>query len=315
MKKPLIILTGPTAVGKTELSINLAKAINGEIISADSMQVYKGMDIGTAKITHEEMSGVRHHLIDILDAKEDFNVFLFKELALNAMKDIYSRYRIPIITGGTGFYIQSVLYDIEFNDTTEDKEYREYLHDLAKEKGPEYIHAMLAKVDIESANAIHFNNEKRVIRALEFYKQTGTKISSHNEEQKQNESPYNFLYFVLNDDRDTLYKRIDKRVDVMFENGLVSEVDKLIKYGCTRNMTSMKAIGYKEFFDYYDGNASIDEVKEAIKLDTRHFAKRQLTWFRREKEVTMVNINEFKRDKKLILEYMLKLIKEKGIIK
>lgn len=314
MKKPLIILTGPTAVGKTELSINLAKSISGEIISADSMQVYKGMDIGTAKITTEEMSGIKHHLIDILDAKEEFNVFLFKELALKAMNEIYKNNHIPIITGGTGFYIQSVLYDIDFNDTNEDKEYREYLYALAKEKGPEFIHNMLKEVDEESAKVIHFNNEKRVIRALEFYKQTGTKISEHNEEQKQNESPYNFLYFVLNDERDTLYKKIDKRVDIMFENGLVEEVDKFIKYGCNKDMTSMKAIGYKEFFDYYEGNASIDEVKETIKLDTRHFAKRQLTWFRREKEVTMINLNEFNHDKCKILEYMTKLMKDKGII-
>lgn len=262
MKKPLIILTGPTAVGKTELSIKLAKAVNGEIVSADSMQVYKEMDIGTAKITNEEMQGVPHHLIDILEPKDEFNVFLFKEYACRAMEKIYERGHIPIITGGTGFYIQSVLYDIEFEKSDEDKEYREYLYGLAEEKGKEYIHDMLRTVDEKSAEEIHFNNEKRVIRALEYFKQTGKKISEHNEEQKKNESPYNFLYFVLNNDREVLYDRIDRRVDMMFDMGLTDEVIMLIKHGCTKDMTSMKAIGYREFFEYFDGTATLDDVRK-----------------------------------------------------
>ena len=314
MKQPLIILTGPTAVGKTELSIRLAKAVNGEIISADSMQVYRYMDVGTAKITAEEMQGVPHHLIDVLEPSEDFNVFLFKEMAEKALDNIYKKGKIPVVTGGTGFYIQALLYDINFEDTDADSDFRTEMYRLAEEKGNEYVHGLLKEVDPVSASEIHFNNIKRVIRALEYHNQTGKKISEHNEEQRQNESPYNFLYLVLNDDREKLYERINKRVDLMFENGLTKEVDRLIEMGCHRDMTSMKAIGYREFFDYYDGNADLSMVRENIKTDTRHFAKRQLTWFRREKDVTMVNINEFKSDKEKILEYMVKLIKEKGII-
>lgn len=314
MKQPLIILTGPTAVGKTELSIRLAKAVNGEIISADSMQVYRYMDVGTAKITAEEMQGVPHHLIDVLEPSEDFNVFLFKEMAEKALDNIYKNGKIPVVTGGTGFYIQALLYDINFEDTDADSDFRTEMYRLAEEKGNEYVHGLLKEVDLVSASEIHFNNIKRVIRALEYHNQTGKKISEHNEEQRRNESPYNFLYFVLNDDREKLYERINKRVDLMFENGLTKEVDRLIEMGCHRDMTSMKAIGYREFFDYYDGNADLSQVRENIKTDTRHFAKRQLTWFRREKEVTMVNVNEFKSDKEKILEYMVKLIKEKGII-
>ena len=314
MKKPLIILTGPTAVGKTELSIRLAKAVNGEIISADSMQVYRYMDVGTAKITAEEMQGVPHHLIDVLEPSEDFNVFLFKEMAEKALDNIYKKGKIPVVTGGTGFYIQALLYDINFEDTDADSDFRTEMYRLAEEKGNEYVHGLLKEVDPVSASEIHFNNIKRVIRALEYHNQTGKKISEHNEEQRQNESPYNFLYLVLNDDREKLYERINKRVDLMFENGLTKEVDRLIEMGCHRDMTSMKAIGYREFFDYYDGNADLSQVRENIKTDTRHFAKRHLTWFRREKEVTMVNVNEFNRDKDKILDYMLKLIREKEII-
>ena len=314
MKQPLIILTGPTAVGKTELSIRLAKAVNGEIISADSMQVYRYMDVGTAKITAEEMQGVPHHLIDVLEPSEDFNVFLFKEMAEKALDNIYIKGKIPVVTGGTGFYIQALLYDVNFEDTDADSDFRTEMYRLAEEKGNEYVHGLLKEVDPVSASEIHFNNIKRVIRALEYHNQTGKKISEHNEEQRQNESPYNFLYLVLNDDREKLYERINKRVDLMFENGLTKEVDRLIEMGCHRDMTSMKAIGYREFFDYYDGNADLSMVRENIKTDTRHFAKRQLTWFRREKDVTMVNVNEFKSDKEKILEYMVKLIKEKGII-
>lgn len=195
--RPLIILTGPTAVGKTALSIGLAKAVDGEIISADSMQVYRKMNIGTAKIQQSEMQGVRHHLIDILDPGEDFNVVLFKKYALEAMKDIYSREKIPVVVGGTGFYIQALLYDINFEDNDNDMSYREELQTLAAEHGNSYIHDMLAGVDPESAEKIHENNVKRVIRALEFYKKTGMKISKHNEAESQKESPYNFEYFVL----------------------------------------------------------------------------------------------------------------------
>ena len=301
----LVILTGPTAVGKTHLSIQLAKKINGEIISADSIQVYKGMDIGSAKITKEETDGIPHHLIDILEPKEEFNVHIFKKLATKAINDISSRGKIPIIVGGTGFYIQAVLYDINFDDTETDYEYREYLEQLAKDKGNAFLHNMLKEVDPESAAAIHCNNLKRVIRALEYYKQTGKKISEHNEKERENKSPYNFAYFVLNDKRDKLYNRINQRVDIMFDNGLLKEMETLIAKGYTRDLVSMQGIGYKELFNYFDGKTSLDETKELIKKNTRHFAKRQLTWFRREKDVTMLNIDEFNYDRLKVLNEML----------
>ena len=312
--KKLIVLTGPTAVGKTELSINLAKAVNGEIISADSIQVYKGMDIGSAKITPDEMQGINHYLIDILEPAEEFNIHLFKTLTLKAMDEIYVKDKIPIIVGGTGFYIQSVIYDIDFCDTEADNSYRESLETLAKNKGNIYLHEMLRKVDNKSADAIHPNNVKRVIRALEYYNQTGQPISEHNTVQKNNSSPYNFAYFVLNDKRELLYERINKRVDTMFENGLIQEVKELLNSGCNKDMVSMQGIGYKEVVEYLEGKLSLDETKELIKKNTRHFAKRQLTWFRREKEVNMININEFNYDKQLILENILNILKEKDIV-
>ena len=281
----LIVLTGPTAVGKTELSISLAKKINGEIISADSIQVYKHFDIGSAKITKEEMDGVPHHLIDVLEPTEGFNIALFKDMAKSAVEDILSRGAIPIITGGTGFYIQSLIYDIDFTEN-EDDGYRAAMEKLLSEKGPEYLHNMLKEIDSESAEAIHFNNSKRVIRALEYYHQTGEKISTHNEREAAKTSPYNFAYFVLNCDRKILYDRIDKRVDIMIEQGLVDEVRNLVdKYKLTQEMVSMQGLGYKEILQYLKGEITLDEAIYIIKRDTRHFAKRQLTWFKREKDV------------------------------
>lgn len=280
--RPLIILTGPTAVGKTALSIGLAKAVDGEIISADSMQVYRKMNIGTAKIQQSEMQGVRHHLIDILDPGEDFNVVLFKKYALEAMKDIYSREKIPVVVGGTGFYIQALLYDINFEDNDNDMSYREELQTLAAEHGNSYIHDMLAGVDPESAEKIHENNVKRVIRALEFYKKTGMKISKHNEAESQKESPYNFEYFVLNDDRQKLYDRIDRRIDIMLADGLLDEVRSLVDEGYSRDLVSMQGLGYKEMIDYIQERYTLDEAVYTLKRDTRHFAKRQVTWFKRE---------------------------------
>ncbi len=313
-KKPLIILTGPTAVGKTALSIHLAKKINGEIISADSMQVYKGMDIGSAKITKEEMDGVKHHLIDVLEPSEEFNIVKFQTLSKQAMEEIYAKGKIPIIAGGTGFYIQSVLYDIDFEENNSGKEYRTHLENLAKEEGGcDKLYEMLMNIDPNSAKAIHANNVKRVIRALEFFKETGTKISEHNEEQKQKESPYNFCYFVLNDERERLYANIDKRVDIMLDNGLIDEVKSLHLKGYTKDMVSMQGLGYKEILSYLDGEISLDRAIYLIKRDTRHFAKRQLTWFRREKSVTWVNKPDFCYENKEILEYMLTKLKEIGI--
>ena len=314
-KKPLIILTGPTAVGKTALSIKLAKAVNGEIISADSMQVYKGMDIGSAKIMPEEMDGVKHHLIDVLEPSEEFNIVKFQELSKQALKEIYAQGKVPIIAGGTGFYIQSVLYDIDFETNENNREYRTWLETIAtKEGGVQILYAMLKEKDPKSANIIHENNVKRVIRALEFFEETGTPISEHNEEQREKESPYNFCYFVLNDDREKLYSNIDRRVDIMFETGLVEEVKKLHFKGYSKNMVSMQGLGYKEVLDYLNGEISLERAAYLIKRDTRHFAKRQLTWFRREKTVTWVDKQQFNYDETAILDFMIKQLKEKNIL-
>lgn len=314
-KRPLIILTGPTAVGKTAMSVKLAKAINGEIISADSMQVYKKMNIGTAKVTPEEMDGVTHYLIDVLEPDNDFNVAVFKEMALNALDEIYAKDKIPIIAGGTGFYIQALLYDIDFNKGSDgDDSYREELNKLAVDKGNEFLHNMLKEVDPLAAEAIHANNVKRVIRALEFFRQTGEPISKHNEEESVKESAFNSLYFVLNDDRDRVYNRIDKRVDIMFQAGLEAEVRQLLDEGCKKDSVAMQGIGYKEVIDYLNGEYDKQTAIDKIKLNTRHFAKRQITWFKREKEVVWLNYPEFNYDTDRIMAHIIELAKQKGII-
>lgn len=304
MKNKLIVLTGPTAVGKTALSIKLAKKLNGEIISADSMQVYKYMNIGTAKITKEEMQGIKHYLIDEFNPDEEFNIAKFKQYADMYINEIYKKNKLPIIVGGTGFYIQSVLYNIDFEETEKNNEYRKNLEDLAKEKGAEYLHNMLKEIDEQSAIAIHPNNIKRVIRAIEYFNQTGHKISKHNEEQRQKQSPYDFKYFVLNDNREEIYKRIDNRIDIMIENGLINEVKNLIDMNYSRDLVSMKGLGYKEILAYLYGEISLDEAIYILKRDTRHFAKRQLTWFKREKDVIWVNKNEFENEDK-VLEFII----------
>ena len=313
-KKPLIILTGPTAVGKTAASIRLAKAIGGEIISADSMQVYRYMDIGSAKIMSEEMNGVCHHLIDVLEPEEEFNVAVFQKMAKEAMQGIYERGHIPIVVGGTGFYIQALLYDIDFEKGEENTDYREELEAYAKDHGAQALHDRLREVDPKSADAIHANNVKRVIRALEYYHETGTQISEHNEAEREKESPYQFAYFVLNDVRSHLYERIDHRVDLMMEQGLLDEVTALKNRGCTREMVSMQGLGYKEILDYLDGKDTLEEAVTILKRDTRHFAKRQLTWFRRERDVRWIQKEEYGYDEEKILQAMLEILREKEII-
>ena len=315
MKKPLIILTGPTAVGKTKLSIALAKAVKGEIISADSMQVYRGMDIGSAKIRPEEMEGVPHHLIDVLDPSEDFHVVHFQKLAKQAMKEIESRGHIPILTGGTGFYIQALLYDIDFTEEKEEGETRKALETFAEKEGAEALHARLEEVDPKAALEIHPNNVKRVIRALEYFEETGKRISEHNEEQREKSSPYNFAYFVLDDERERLYARIDERIDEMLKDGLVEEVKRLKNAGCSRGMVSMQGLGYKEILAYLEGELSLEEAVRILKRDTRHFAKRQLTWFRRESDVIWTEKAAFGYDDEKILAFLMEKIKERGILK
>lgn len=314
-KKPMILLSGPTAVGKTALSISLAKRVNGAIISADSMQVYKYMDIGSAKIMPEEMDGVKHYLIDELLPEEEFNIVRFQQMAKAALEEIYANGQIPIIAGGTGFYIQALLYDIDFDHQDCDEEYRSELEVFAKEHGNEALHARLQEVDPVSAQTIHANNVKRVIRALEYYKLTGKPISEHNEAEHQKESPYNFAYFVLTDERSHLYERIEKRVDIMLETGLVDEVRRLKEMGYHRNMVSMQGLGYKEILDYLDGKTTLDEAIYILKRETRHFAKRQLTWFRRERDVCWFDKSEYNYDDNAVLEDMCRILDTKGILK
>lgn len=314
MKRPLIILTGPTAVGKTELSIQLAKQVKGSVISADSMQVYKYMDIGSAKIKPEEMQGVPHYLVDELEPEEEFHVVRFQEYAKKYMEEIYAQGRIPLITGGTGFYIQALLYDIDFTKEPEDSRYRKELEDYAKVHGARALHEKLREVDEKAAEEIHENNVKRVIRALEFHYLSGGKISQHNEAERKKESPYQFAYFVLNDERERLYERINQRVDKMLAEGLTEEVETLRNMGCRRDMVAMQGLGYKEILEYLEGYCSLEDAVYRIKRDTRHFAKRQLTWFRREREVIWVEKQQFGYENSKILAYMREELKQRNII-
>ena len=352
----LVILTGPTAVGKTSLSINLAKALNGEIISADSAQVYKGLDIGSAKITEEEMDGVPHHLIDVYDANFSFDVTVFQRDAKRLVDEITARGHIPIVVGGTGFYIQALLYDIDFTDEDSVIEGNDSKEQIEAEltsisEDPDILHDKLREVDPVSAEKIHKNNIRKVIRALEFYKLHGYPISQHNENERKKESAYDSLYFVLNMNRDKLYDRINRRVDIMRDSGLVEEVEHLLSEGVLPTATSMQAIGYKEIIeaimilyknydtskgkcteiesnknlkvflssDIYKLNIKnseeyktlMDIAFEKIKLNTRHFAKRQLTWFRREKNVIYLDKDEMTEDE--ILEKILSLTKNKEL--
>ncbi len=316
MNKPkLVIIAGPTAVGKTEISIQLAHAINGEIISADSMQVYKRMDIGSAKIMPDEMQGIRHHLIDVLEPTEEFNIVRFQKMAKMAVDEIISKGKIPILVGGTGFYIQSLLYDIDFREEENiDATIRSSLQLFAETNGKEALHERLKEIDPEAAEAIPPGNVKRVIRAIEFYETHHEKISSHNKEQKEKESPYDFAFFVLTDERPLLYERIDKRVNLMLEKGLIDEVRALKSEGLTRSHISMQGLGYKEILAWLEGEISLDEAVYILKRDTRHFAKRQITWFKRERDVKWLDKSEFEHNDDAVLEEMIKYLRNKEII-
>lgn len=312
-KKPLIILTGPTAVGKTSLSIKLAKKLKTEIISADSMQVYKYMDIGTAKITKDEMEEVPHHLIDIIEPNVNFNVCDFKNAAQKAINEIHENGKIPLVVGGTGFYIKALLYDTDFDEQDDNTGVRKKLETELEHMGVEYMHNKLATIDPKSADSIHKNNTKRVLRAIEYYMLNNKPISEHNEIMREKDSPYSFLYFVLNDTREKLYERIGNRVEQMLKQGLLEEINYLKSIGLNNTHTSMQAIGYKEILEYVDGCITYEEAVENLKKDTRHLAKRQLTWFRNQKEITWVNKPDFDYDENKMLEYIMEEINEKLI--
>lgn len=313
MKKPVLVLTGPTAIGKTAVSIQLAKAVEGEIISADSMQAYRHMDIGTAKISPAEMQGVPHYMIDEWEPDDEFNVFIFQKRAKEYMRDIHARGKIPILVGGTGFYIQAVLYDIAFAENQQDDSYRRELQREAETRGARSLHGKLARIDPESAAEIHENNVKRVIRALEYHAFTGEKFSVHNARERQRTSPYNFLYVVLTAERGTLYERIDRRVDGMMAEGLAREVHGLLERGYGRDLVSMQGLGYKEIAGALDGEYTMEEAVYRLKRDTRHFAKRQMTWFRRERDVTMLAREDYPSDAELV-RAIVRMARERGIV-
>ncbi|MBR6256157.1 MAG: tRNA (adenosine(37)-N6)-dimethylallyltransferase MiaA [Lachnospiraceae bacterium] len=301
MMNKLVIIAGPTATGKSDAAVALSKVIGGEVISADSVQVYKGLDIGSAKITQGEMQGVPHHLIDMLEPEEPFNITIFQKMAKEAMQGIYERGHIPVICGGTGFYIQSVLYDIEFTSEDTDMSYR---HELEK-KDPKELYAMLKAVDPASCESIHENNVKRVIRALEFFHETGYPISTHNAQQRSRSAAYDARFFVLTDERSKLYERIDARVDKMVASGLVDEVRALKDRGVPRMSTAMQGLGYKEIYDYLAGECTLEEAIYTIKRDSRHFAKRQVTWFKREPDAIWIDRSKFADPAIDIVEFML----------
>lgn len=315
--KNLLIIAGPTGIGKTDISIKIAEKINGEIVSADSMAIYKYMDIGSAKIKKEEMKGIPHHLIDIIDPRDSFSAAEFKTHAENAIDDIIKRSRFPMVVGGTGLYINSLIMSYDFTNASKDEEYRNHLLNLANEYGKEYVHNMLKKIDPESFERLYPNDLKRVIRALEVYKVTGETISKFNEngQNAAKNSPYNLFYYVLNMDRSKLYERIDKRVDIMLQEGLIEEVKLLQSMGCKPDMQSMKGIGYKEILYYLDKKISLDEATYLIKKGSRNYAKRQLTWFRKDKRAVWIDKDKFNEDE--IIDMIMKEInlhKNEGIL-
>lgn len=312
MKRPLIVIGGPTACGKTGFSIKLAKEIGGEIISADSMQVYRYMDIGTAKVTPEEADGVPHYLIDEFDPDEEYNVMIFQQKAKAYMEKIWAKGKIPILVGGTGFYINALLYDNDFTETENDTSYREECYKLAQEQGPEVLYERLQEIDPEYAANIHANNVKRVTRALEYHYLTGQKFSKHNAEQKEKETPYDAAVIILTMDREKLYERIELRIDLMLKQGLLEEVKGLLDRGYTPDLVSMQGIGYKEFIPYFNGECTLEESVTQLKTNTRRFAKRQLTWFRRQIEGLWIDMSKATGEE--ALEDVLDYLKEGNIL-
>ncbi len=308
MVDKIICIVGPTASGKTGLAIELAKKIDAEIISADSMQIYKGLDVGTAKVTKEEAQGIPHHLIDICNIDENFSVAEFKQMCYDKIEEIRSRGKNVIIAGGTGLYINAVVYNMNFNEEVVDLEYRNELENIAKEKGNNYLHSMLEKIDPITANKIHKNNVKRVIRAIEMAKNVKLKSIHMLEEeeriQKEN-GKYEFVIFCINQEREYLYNRINLRVDLMLKDGILDEAKKIYDMKLPNNNTCMQAIGYKEFFPYFEGKITLDEAIDTLKKETRHYAKRQMTWFNNKLEC--IKLDGSKQKNELVDEILKKL--------
>lgn len=312
MKRPLIVIGGPTACGKTGFSIKLAKKIGGEIISADSMQVYRYMDIGTAKVTQEEADGVPHYLIDEFDPDAEYNVMLFQEKAKAYMEQIWAKGKIPILVGGTGFYINALLYDTDFTETENNTAFREECYRLAEEQGAEVLYERLRQIDPEYAAGIHANNVKRVTRALEYHHLTGEKFSAHNAAQKEKDTPYQAAVILLTMERERLYARIEARIDQMLEQGLLEEVKGLLDRGYAPDLVSMQGIGYKEFIPYFNGTCTLEEAVTQLKTNTRHFAKRQLTWFRRQIDGLWIDMGKASAED--AMEDALEYLKETGVL-
>ena len=290
MKPKVIVIVGPTASGKTSASINVAKKLNGEIISADSMQIYREMNIGTAKVTKEETDGIKHYLVDVVNPDEVFNVTKYKEMAEAAIEDIIAKGKTPIIVGGTGLYVSTLINGIEFAEVGEDVEYREQMTALAEEKGAEYLHNELRKVDPDAADAIEMNNIRRVVRALEIYKLTG-KTKTQLDIESRKEVKYDYRVYGIDTPREELYNRINIRVDKMFEEGLLEEV-KYVNEKYKISSTAIQGLGYKEVIEYIEGKVTYEEMIEKLKMETRRYAKRQLTWFRREEKIKWCPLNE-----------------------
>lgn len=313
-KDNLFILIGPTAIGKTSVAINFAKKMNGEIISADSMQIYKYMDIGSAKVTKEEMDNIPHHLIDIIYPDEDFTVANYKNMATNMIKDINTRNKLPVVAGGTGLYINSLVYDLNFTEVEPNPEIRNKLEALAKEYGNEYLYKRLKEIDIKSAEKLNINDKQRIIRAIEIFEMTGVTKSEYNKSFRNKIDHYNLVMFGLNMDRQKLYERINLRVDIMVESGLVREVEKLLSLGYDKDLVSMQGIGYKEVIMYLNNEISLDRAIELIKQYSRNYAKRQLTWFRRDDRINWIDLDDFRNIDDLT-QYMIDYCKNKFIIK
>lgn len=299
-KEVIVVIVGPTAIGKTDVAIDLAKILDGEIISADSMQIYKYMDIGTAKPTIEERQGIPHHMIDVVAPDEEFSVAQFQQQAKKLIQDIRQRGKLPIVAGGTGLYINSLIYPMDFTDAAEDHDFRERMRALASEKGNEYVYKKLYDIDPDTAQRIHYNDIRRIIRALEVYHLTGKPMSHYNQNFKTADKPYNSIIIGLTMDRSKLYDRINRRVDIMLEKGLIEEVKGLLKMDYNKNLTSMQGLGYKEIVTYLEGKRTLTESAEILKRDTRRFAKRQFTWFKRIKDIQWINRDDFNSKEKLV---------------